>query len=310
MSGKKAPKSRNEPVTTLYQKNQPIWKTAIIQVLRGTIGVLETTVVKLETETHKDTSGKKINFLSRWDGFLRTFRLFLPSSISNNVSDSLLTGIFAVIFLVTIGITIFLFIPKSTQVAVVPPVEEVTKPTPVIEPELKPTPVIEPEPKPTPVIEPEPKPTPVIEPEPKPTPIIEPEPKPTPVIEPEPKPTPVIEPEPKPTPVIELTPEESLLVAIENQFSEISVSVKNTKDKNIVSQLIKPLVANFRTGDLTLKISDIWYNLEKSQQGKLAADILQRSQELNFTHLKIVDSQEKIIARSPVVGNEMIIFHR
>jgi len=254
MSGKKAPKSRNEPVTTLYQKNQPIWKTVIIQVLRGTIGVLETTVVKLETETPKDTSGKKINVLSRWDGFLRTFRLFLPSSISNNVSDSLLTGIFAVIFLVTIGITIFLFIPKSTQVAIVTPVEEVTKPTPVIEPE------------------------------------------------------------PKPTPVIELTPEESLLVAIENQFSEISVSVKNTKDKNkdenIVSQLIKPLVANFRTGDLTLKISDIWYNLEKSQQDKLATDILQRSQELNFTHLKIVDSQEKIIARSPVVGNEMIIFKR
>ncbi|WP_028084578.1 hypothetical protein [Dolichospermum circinale] len=304
MSGKNAPKSRNEPVTTLYKKNQPIWKTAIIQVLRGTIGVLETTIVKLETEIPKDTSGKKINFLSRWDGFLRTFRLFLPSSISNNVSDSLLTGIFAVIFLVTIGITIFLFIPKSTQVAVVPPVQEVTKPTPVIEPE----------PKPTPVIEPEPKPTPVIEPEPKPTPVIEPEPKPTPVIEPEPKPTPVIEPEPKPTPVIELTPEASLLVAIENQFSEISVSVKNTKDKNkdknIVSQLIKPLGANFRTGDLTLKISDMWYSLEKSQQDKLAADILQRSQELNFTHLKIVDSQEKMIARSPVVGNEMIIFQR
>ncbi|MFM6578350.1 MAG: hypothetical protein ACKPJH_15190 [Dolichospermum sp.] len=262
MSGKKAPKSRNEPVTTLSEKKQPIWKTAIIQVLRGTIGVLETTVVKLETETPKDSSGKKINFLLRWDGFLRTFRLFLPSSISNNVSDSLLTGIFAVIFLVTIGITIFLYIPKSTQVAVVPPVEEVTKPTPIIEPETKPTPVIEPE----------------------------------------------------PTPIIELTPEASLLVAIENQFSEISVSVKNTKDKNkdqnIVSQLIKPLVANFRTSDLTLKISDIWYSLEKSQQDKLAADILQHSQELNFTHLKIVDSQEKIIARSPVVGNEMIIFHR
>jgi hypothetical protein len=294
MSGENAPKSRNEPVTILYQKNPPIWKTAIIQVLRGTIGVLETTVVKLETETPKDTSGKKINFLSRWDGFLRTFRLFLPSSISNNVSDSLLTGIFAVIFLVTIGITIFLFIPKSTQVAVVPPVEEVIPPKPVIEPELKATPVLEPEPKPTPVLEPEPKPTPVLEPEPKPTP--------------------VLEPEPKPTPVLELTPEASLLVAIENQFSEISVFVKNTKDKNkdknIVSQLIKPLVANFRTGDLTLKISDIWYSLEKSQQDKLAADILQRSQELNFTHLKIVDSQEKIIARSPVVGNEMIIFQR
>ena len=281
MSGENAPKSRNEPVTTLYKKNQPIWKTVIIQVLRGTIGVLETTMVKLETETPKDTSGKKINFLSRWDGFLRTFRLFLPSSISNNVSDLVLTGIFAVIFLVTIGITTFLFIPKSsTQVAIVTPVEEVTKPTPVIEPK------------------------------PKPTPVIEPKPKPTPIIEPKPKPTPIIEPKPKPTPIRELTPEESLLVAIENQFSEISVSVKNTKDKNIVSQLIKPIVGNFRTSDLTLKISDVWYSLENSQQDKLAADILQRSQELNFTHLKIVDSQEKIIARSPVVGNEMIIFQR
>jgi hypothetical protein len=281
MSGENAPKSRNEPVTTLYKKNQPIWKTAIIHVLRGTIGVLETTVVKLDTETPKDTSGKKINFLSRWDGFLRTFRLFLPSSISNNVSDLVLTGIFAVIFLVTIGITTFLFIPtSSTQVAIVTPVEEVTKPTPVIEPK------------------------------PKPTPIIEPKPKPTPVIEPKPKPTPVIEPKPKPTPIRELTPEESLLVAIEKQFSEISVSVKNTKDKNIVSQLIKPILANFRTSNLTLKISDVWYSLENSQQDKLAADILQRSQELNFTHLKIVDSQEKIIARSPVVGNEMIIFQR
>jgi len=251
MSGENAPKSRNEPVTTLYKKNQPIWKTAIIHVLRGTIGVLETTVVKLDTETPKDTSGKKINFLSRWDGFLRTFRLFLPSSISNNVSDLVLTGIFAVIFLVTIGITTFLFIPtSSTQVAIVTPSEEVTKPTPIIEPK------------------------------------------------------------PKPTPMRELTPEESLLVAIEKQFSEISVSVKNTKDKNIVSQLIKPILANFRTSDLTLKISDVWYSLENSQQDKLAADILQRSQELNFTHLKIVDSQEKIIARSPVVGNEMIIFQR
>jgi hypothetical protein len=279
MSGEKRRKSRNEPAAILYQKNQPIWKTTIIQVLRGTIGVLETTVVKLETETPADTQ-KKTNFLSRWDGFLRTFRLFLPSNISNNVSDTVLTGIFAVIFVVTIGISTFMFIPKSAEVATVPPVEEVIPPKSVIEPEVIPTPVVEPEAIPTPVVEPEAIPTPVIETE------------------------------PTPIPVIELTPEQALLAAIENQFSEISVSVKNTKDKNIVSQLIKPLQANFRTSDLTVKISDIWYNLEKSQQDKLAAEILQRSQELNFIHLEVVDSQKKIIARSPVVGNEMIIFNR
>jgi hypothetical protein len=279
MSGEKRRKSRNEPAAILYQKNQPIWKTAIIQVLRGTIGVLETTVVKLETETPADTQ-KKTHFLSRWDGFLRTFRLFLPSNISNNVSDTVLTGIFAVIFVVTIGISTFMFIPKSAEVATVPPVEEVIPPKSVIEPEIIPKSVIEPEAIPTPVVEPEAIPTPVIETE------------------------------PTPIPVVELTPEQALLAAIENQFSEISVSVKNTKDKNIISQLIKPLQANFRTSDLTVKISDIWYNLEKSQQDKLAAEILQRSQELNFIHLEIVDSQKKIIARSPVVGNEMIIFNR
>ena len=289
MSGEKRRKSRNEPAAILYQKNQPIWKTAIIQVLRGTIGILETTVVKLETETPTD-SQKKTNFLSRWDGFLRTFRLFLPSNISNNVSDTLLTGIFAVIFVVTIGITTFMFIPKSVEVATVPPVEEVIPPKSVIEPEAEPTPVIEPE---------------VI-----PTPIIEPEPTPTPVIEPEAIPTPVIETEATPTPVIELTPEQTLLAGIENQFSDITIAVKNTKDKNIISQLIKPLQANFRTSDLTVKISDVWYNLEKSQQDKLAADILQRSQELNFVHLEVVDFKNKVIARSPVVGNEMIIFKR
>jgi hypothetical protein len=269
MSGDKGRKSRNEAVTTVYQKNQPIWKTTIIQVLRGTIGVLETTVVKLETETPNDTQ-KKTNFLSRWDGFLRTFRLFLPSSISNNVSDMVLTGIFAGIFVVTIGITGFLLIPKSsTQVAIVPPVEEVTATTPIVTPE--------------------------------------------------PTPTPIVTPEPTPTPIVELTPEQVLLAAIENQFmapgllrklSEISVLVKNTKDKNLISQLIKPLKANFRTSDLTIKVGDIWYKLAKSEQDKLAGEILKRSQELNFIHLEVVDFQEKLIARSPVVGKEMIIFKR
>jgi hypothetical protein len=279
MSGDKGRKSRNEAVTTVYQKNQPIWKTTIIQVLRGTIGVLETTVVKLETETPNDTQ-KKTNFLSRWDGFLRTFRLFLPSSISNNVSDMVLTGIFAVIFVVTIGITGFLLIPKSsTQVAIVPPVEEVTATTPIVTPE--------------------------------PTPI--------PIVTPEPTLTPIVIPEPTPTPIVELTPEQVLLAAIENQFmapgllrklSEISVLVKNTKDKNLISQLIKPLKANFRTSDLTIKVGDIWYKLAKSEQDKLAGEILKRSQELNFIHLEVVDFQNKIIARSPVVGKEMIIFKR
>ncbi len=283
MSGNKRRQPRNEPTgqpsPTPYQKNQPIWKTAIIQILRGTIGVLETTVVKLETETPTD-SQQKNGFFSSWDRFLRTFRLFLPSSISNNLSDTVLTGMFAVLFVLTIGITTFTFIPKSVEIATVPSVEEVTTPSPVVEPE------------------------------PTPSPVVEPEPTPSPVVEPEPTPSPVVEPEPTPSPVVELTPEESLLAAIENQFAEISIAVKSKDKQKMIYQLIKPIEANFRTSDLKVKIKDIWYNLEKSQQDKLAADILQCSQELNFIHLEVVDSQDKLIARSPVIGNQIIIFNR
>ncbi|MFM6139370.1 MAG: hypothetical protein ACKPCP_35410, partial [Sphaerospermopsis kisseleviana] len=86
MSQDRTPQPRKQqktlPTPQLYQKNQPIWKIAIIQFLRGTIGILENTVVKLETEP-SPTTEKKPHLLARvflaWDKFLQTFRLFLPS---------------------------------------------------------------------------------------------------------------------------------------------------------------------------------------------------------------------------------------
>lgn len=284
---------KNQPSQQEYQTNQPIWKTTIIQILRGTIGVLETTVENLETEQTL-TAEKKPNFLQKilsgWDGFLRTFRLFLPSNISNNLSDAVLTGIFAVIAVGIVGTTTFLFTSQPVEVANLPSVEEV--PAPISTVTASPEPI--------------PEPTPTQEPELIPEPTIIPEPEPTPTEEPEAEPIP----EPTPTPIIELTPEQALIVAIENQLSDISIPLKSSASESISSKLIKSIQANFRTSDLTIKISDVWYDLEKSQQDKLAADIFQRSQELDFSHLEIIDSQDKLVARSPVVGNQMLIFKR
>ncbi|MBD2295205.1 hypothetical protein H6G06_17390 [Anabaena sphaerica FACHB-251] len=296
MSQDKRRKPRDEqetqPSPKLYQQNPPIWKTTIIQFLRGTIGLLENTVVKLETEP-SPTTEKKPHLLERvlrgWDRFLQTFRLFLPSKVSNNVSDTVLTGILAVIAVVIVGTTTFLITSKPAEIATLPPVEEVPSST---LPEAKPEPI----------------PTPTVEPEPIPTPTVEPEPIPTPTVEPEPEPIPTLEPEPEK--IVELTPEQALIAAIENQLTEITVPLQQTGDENISVNLIKSIQANFRTSDLTIKISDDWYILEPSQQQQLAADILQRSQELDFTHLQLFDSQDKLIARSPVVGNEMIIFSK
>ena len=281
-------KQVTQPPQKPYQRVQPFWKAKIIQLLQGTIGVLEVTVEKLETAPPPGTEEKPgffQQFQLWWGGLLRTIRLFLPSNLSTKLSDTVLTAIVTGIAVIIVWTTASVFTGKPTEIATVPPVEEVPARTPA------PTITTPPE-----SVTPEPQP-PLPPKEITPPPEVQ-TPPPTPEAEPEPIPTPT----PTPTPVIELTPEQALIAAIENQVAEIS--------DRIASGLIKSIQANFRTSNLTVKISDDWYTLKESQQDKLAAEILQRSQELDFTHLEIIDSQDRLIARNPVVGTEIVIFKR
>ncbi|MHC5675265.1 hypothetical protein [Nostoc sp.] len=262
----------NQPLQKPYQRVQPIWKAKIIQLLQGTIGVLEVTVEKLETAPppgSEETPSFFQQLQLRWGGLLRTIRLFLPSNLSTKLSDTALTGIVTGIAVILVWTTTTIFTGKPTEVAIVPPVAEVPAPTPTITP---------------------------------PPELTAPELQPPEEITPPPELKPEAEPISTPTPTRELTPEQALIAAIENQVVEIS--------DRIASGLIKSTQANFRTSNLTVKISDAWYTLKESQQDKLAAKILQRSQELDFTHLEIIDSQNRLIARNPVVGNEIVIFKR
>lgn len=281
MSQDNRPEQPNQPPQRIVQ---PVWKAAIIRALRGTIGVLEITVEKLETAPPPGAEASS-SFLqqleSRWSRFLLKTRAFIPSNLSTKLSDTALTGIIAGIAVVLIWTTTNIFTSKPTEIATLPPVEEVPTPTP--------TPTITTPPE---AIPPEQPPAKEITPEPE---------APTPPPEPEPEP----EPTPTPTPVIQLTPEQILIAAIEKQLAEIG----NGGDA-IASSIVKSIQANFRTSSLTVKINDDWYTLKESEQNQIASQILQRSQELDFSHLEIVDSQDKLIARNPVIGNEMIILQR
>lgn len=239
---------------------QPFWKAQTIKLLRGTIGLLQGAVVKLETPPPAKTQ-EIPNF---WSGLLGKIRSLLPANLSAKLSNRVLTGIIAGITLVLIFASTTVLTSKSTEVTPLPPVAEVPAPTP------------------TPIITTSPE-TAVPEPQPAEE-IVPPAPMPTPT----------------PTPAVELTPEQRLIAGIENQVAEIS--------DRFASGLIKSIQANFRTSNLTVKISDDWHTLEKSEQAQLLAEILQRSQQLDFSHLEIIDSQDRLIARNPVVGSEMIIF--
>ncbi len=126
------------------------------------------------------------------------------------------------------------------------------------------------------------------------TPIVE-----VPVIKETPKP---MEPEIiKPMPET-LTPEQKLIASIENQV--IAITTKYG------TELIKSIQANFQSSLLTVTFTDQWYGFETKQQDKLAKDIFQQAKELDFSRLKIIDLQNKLIARNAVVGDNMIIIRR
>ncbi|BAZ41220.1 hypothetical protein NIES4101_71820 [Calothrix sp. NIES-4101] len=282
---------------TRYQSSLPFWKAKIIEFLRGTIGILEATVDKLETEP-QDTEVRQQGW---WGAILISIRAVLPTQISSQISDTVLSGTIVVMAIVAVWGTSSLFASKPSEVATIPPSPEapsvaVTTPS---KPEVFATPSVE-------AVEEEVKEKieSEVKEEVKPSIAKKTEEKPlTEEITPEKTQT-VVEPvKPEPTPeFFPLTPEQTLIAAIEHRVTEVS--------KGVTSGLVKSIQANFRSSSLIVMINDDWYSLKKSEQDKLAADIFQRSRDLDFSHLEIFDSQNRLVARNPVVGDEMIIFQR
>ncbi len=283
-----------------------------------------------------------------WISLLGKIRLIIPAQFSAKLSDTALSGIIGGLVVMIFLITSNVFDSKPSQVAtvssnteipqvvsttepesIVPSKETVSPPSeeetpPVIEKQATSVPpeetASEPEIEIPPATEKQTTSLPSEEETvseqkqeiPLPT-QQETEPKPKveipPLIEQTPQEETVSKPEIE-TPPTPLTPEETLIAAIQNQVGEISLNLKSSSSQRTFSEIIESIQANFLNSNLTIKINNNWYGLEKKQQNKLAAEILQRSQELDFTHLEITDLQGKLIARNPVVGTEMIIFKR
>lgn len=115
-----------------------------------------------------------------------------------------------------------------------------------------------------------------------------------------PSPSQPVEIVPPPPPV--LTPEQSLIAAIQKQVSEIV--------SDYAGGLIQSIQANFQTSLLTVKVTDDWYTFDVAKQDRVANDMWNRAQELDFTKLQITDAEGKLLARNPVVGSNMVILKR
>jgi hypothetical protein len=101
------------------------------------------------------------------------------------------------------------------------------------------------------------------------------------------------------TPELELTPEQGLIAAIKNQITAINNSY--------AEGLVTAIEPNFMASRLIVKVSNNWYKLGESNQTSIADDIFRKAQKLDFKKLEITNIKGKLLARSPVVGNNMIV---
>lgn len=105
-----------------------------------------------------------------------------------------------------------------------------------------------------------------------------------------------------PPPQPKLTPEQGLIAAIQNQVSEIT--------NEYAEGLIESIEANFMGSRLLVTVSPEWYTLSPSRQDKVANEMYTRSRRLDFSKLELNDPDGTLLARSPVVGNQMVILQR
>ena len=314
MSQDKKPRSKQQFPSTLppgvYHKKPPFWKILIIQVLRGTIGILERMVTRLETSpasTTPEKGGLLLWVVRKWDGFLRGFRLFLPSKVANNVSDGFLTLIFAFLGVLAIGVTATSLISQiGSQPVTDSTVEGKTQPQlsqpptdSMVEGKTQPQlgqPVTDStvEGKTQPQLG-QPVTDSMVEGKTQPQ-LSQP---PTDSIL---KSKSEIEP-------VELIPQQEVTGFIEKKLKAVTATSIITKDKQRTElELVQSIKTNFRISEIVIKITEDWYKLESSQQEKLAAQILKSCQEMDLIHVKILNTRNQLIARSPVIGTKMVFF--
>lgn len=270
-----------------------------VKLLRGIIQVSENAIARIESSPPVDPSDNFAQFRQLGSAILAPIRFLLPRSLSAKLSDLGLTSIIAGLLAVIVWTTT-LFSNSPPQVATIPPQPVVN--TPELEPAITPEPeTVVTIPEPEPAITPEPELT-------APTAVEPIEVTPTPEIEATPLPEEI---EPTPIPKVELTPEQSLIASIQEQITQQSNSASAPGyGLRISDGSIQSIKANFAGGSLVIQVKDDWYSLAKSEQDKLAQKLLDEAQKLDFTHLKITDSQGTLLARSPVVGKNMIVFQR
>jgi chemotaxis protein histidine kinase CheA len=100
-------------------------------------------------------------------------------------------------------------------------------------------------------------------------------------------------------PELNFTPEQNLIAALTTKLGELA--------QDYPSEFIQNVQVNLPDSSLIIQVTDGWYELEESRQNSLGNEILQRSRAFRFDKLELQDKMGTLIARNPIIGENMIM---
>ena len=100
-------------------------------------------------------------------------------------------------------------------------------------------------------------------------------------------------------PQLEFTPEQNLVAALEHKVVDLT--------QTYPEEYVASIEIDIPNDSLVVRVTDNWYDLEESRQNSLGERILQRSREFGFRQLKLKDSKGTLVARQPIIGNNIIL---
>ena len=100
-------------------------------------------------------------------------------------------------------------------------------------------------------------------------------------------------------PELDFTPEQTLIAAIKSKVTKLT--------QEYPTELVESAKVDLLQNSLVVNVTDEWYQLSESRQNKMANEILKRSRQFNFHKLELKDDAGTLIARNPVIGDQIII---
>jgi hypothetical protein len=101
---------------------------------------------------------------------------------------------------------------------------------------------------------------------------------------------------------VALTPEQTFLAGIKQSISSYNSQLHD--------ELIASVKVDFERSFLQVKLEPLWYELSDVQQDRLADDIWRHAKDMAFAKIELADGDGATLARSPVVGKDMVILQR